>query len=632
MNLLQRLLPQSFSPAHLSLFFTGLLWVLPFLYWAHTSPIPTFYSEWGAAVLGLCAAFWLVMRRLRESLEIPYITLLPLGMLFLIWLQYAVGKDLDFSQLLLFTLYLLWIALLVMLGQQLREKFGLPTVSLVLALFLLLGSEVGALFGLAQHYGWRGIGDIYIHIVTVKVSAAVYGNMAQPNHFANYTAMGLMSLGLLYSRQLMRWWLSALLAAPLLFVMVLSGSRSSWLYLIGATLMAYFWQRRNQAHRALLHYCAALLLGFGLMHFVVQIPGLEGTTTGSVNTMQRLMGDASGSATAPQGILGSAQAIAHNMFSEGSSGRVRLRLWYESWLLFTQFPILGTGIGQYPWQHLQMLPGLHDTNVTGLNIYAHNIVLQVAAELGLLGLIVFFGTLGLWLRQACRTEHTPEHWWGYGLLLTQLIHSLLEYPLWYGYFWGIAGIALGLFDAQSFRIKQGLIGRATIAVVLLTGVSALVQMWTIYPKLEMLNSSIPPESMRNGSYEQRVQMQQVSNRLQALRQQSYLFRNYTEMVLAEAGWDHLADNGALNERIMRFAPTPQIVYREAIILARLGKQQEAQTIIEQAIWSYPVEFTGYLPKFQALAQSDPDQTRFPALLKFAVEKFEERQRAVVHTN
>ncbi len=81
-----------------------------------------------------------------------------------------------------------------------------------------------AVLGVLQHYRGHTFLD---SVLTVKISSAVYGNIAQPNHYANYLVLGLISLGLLYKHWSLRAWQVALLAAPLLFVLVLRRFRAA---------------------------------------------------------------------------------------------------------------------------------------------------------------------------------------------------------------------------------------------------------------------------------------------------------------------------------------------------------------------------------------------------------------------
>jgi O-antigen ligase len=446
--LLKKHFPFPFGLAHISLTLVGLMWVLPFLYYHHAYPITTFYQEWGAGVLGLCAMPLLLTTRYWQAPEVPRIVILPIGLMLVLMIQFFVGRITHFDHLMLLSLYFLFSALLMMLGQALRVELGLPALATALAVFLLVGAELNTLAGVLQHYRWNTFLNPFI---TAKTSMAVYGNTAQPNHYANYLALGMISLGLLYMRYSMRIWQVILLAAPMLFVMVLSGSRSSWLYLIFATLLAFLWQRRDKALRPLMYYSLALLLGFGLMHLVVQIPWFAGST-GSVTSAERLFGD-------------------------NASGAIRSHLWREAVLIFTQFPLLGSGFGQFAFQHQQLAVEMHYPAIFGLYNNAHNLVMQIAAEAGLAGLGILLGTLGLWFWQSAirGAQFTPYHWWGYAILAVLGIHSLLEYPLWYTYFIGVAAVMLGIFDTKSYRLELRNLGRASVAMMLVLGALSLLQ-------------------------------------------------------------------------------------------------------------------------------------------------------------
>jgi O-antigen ligase len=577
--------------AHISLTLVGLMWVLPFLYYYHAYPLTTFYQEWGAGILGLCASVFLLARQNWQQPEVPRIVMLPISLMILVLLQYVAGKTTYFDQTLLFALYMLWATLLLMLGYTLRKRFGLGVMVTVLAAFMLLGTELGALAGILQHYRWHTFLDT---VITAKNGMAVYGNMAQPNHYANYIAMGLVSLGLL--RLQLRSWLVVLLAAPLLFVLVLSGSRSSWLYLLSMTGLAFLWQRRDQSCRHLLNYSLLLLLGFGLMHWVVQIPWLAGAT-GSLTTVQR-------------------------MFGGDGSGSIRLYLWHEAWLIFTQFPVLGAGLGQFASQHFQMGPLLQATNISGLYNNAHNLVMQLAAEMGLAGLLILFATLGMWMWQGVRAQFTIYHWWGYTVLLVLGIHSMLEYPLWYAYFMGIAAILLGTLDSSTYRLELRALGRLSVAAILLLGIVSLVQFQHGYQLLERTLAS-RPKSAGDTDFSQRMRAQLLDvHGTPLLQPYAELFMN----TWIEVSADELDNKLALNERAMNFVPISTVVYRRAWLLAQADKQDEARLQIERAIWSYAADFPLREKELIALAQKDPEH--FTALLEFAIKKNKEYLSAV----
>jgi len=588
--------PSSFGLARISLAFVGLMWVLPFLYYHHAYPITTFYQEWGAALLGLCAMPLLLTARYWKAPQVPRIVLLPIGMMLLVLVQFILGRIDYFDRLLLLSLYFLFATLLMMLGQRLREELGLPFVATVLAVFLLAGAELNTLAGILQHYRWN---TFLNSVITVKTSHSVYGNTAQPNHFANFIALGLISLGLLYVRLSLRRWQVALLATPMLFVLVLSGSRSAWLYLTFALVLAWLWQRRDAALRPLFGYAAALWLGFGLMHFVVLVPWLQGST-GSITSAERL-------------------------FVEAGSGSIRFHLWREAALIFAQFPLLGAGFGQFAYQHLQLAALLHNPDVSGLYNNAHNIVWQLAAEAGLAGVIILLGALGLWFWQSVvrHAQFTPYHWWGYAVLAVLGIHSLLEYPLWYLYFIGIAAVMLGLFDTASYRLELRNIGRLSVAVILLLGVMSLVQGIQGYKHME---NALGFRGMAN---KDRSYVAHIRAELLAAHQYP-LFSSYAELFIAnvmEPSADHLKEKLELNEHALGFIPVAPVAYHQAWLLAWSDRPAEARDQLEKAIWAYPADFANARTELDELVHKDP--VRFAPLLEFATQKNEEYHRAAV---
>lgn len=599
--MLSRPLPGSIPLTLISLALVGLMWVLPFLYPDHPFTIPSFYGEWMAVLLGLCAMYLLVTNQFWQQLKIPRIALLPAALSVIVLIQFAIGRGVYFEQTLLYVLYLLWAMLLMILGRHLREELGLPKLATVLALFLLVGAELSALIGLLQHYP----GHTFIDALVMRSdSAAVFGNMAQANHLANYIALGLVSLGLLYTLGKLRMWQFMLLAVPLLFVLVLTGSRSPWLYLSVMAGMAYLWQRRDTSCRPVFQYSLLMLLGFGLMHLVVQLPLLTGQH-GNQTAVQRLL-------------------------DAGTGGDIRISIWREAWLMFTQHPILGAGFGQFPWQHFQLGPVLRDASLSNLNDYvehAHNLVLQLAAETGLAGLLILFGTVALWLVQAFRAPRSAAHWWGCAVLAVLAIHSMLEYPLWYAYFLGIAAITLGMLDGTSWRLalRWNLAGgRWLVLATLLSGVLILSLMLPDYRQLVRLQGAMQRAAAMEDGYLPKQQLyRRIHDELTTMHGRVTLLRPYVENMLGDAGFNHVADKRALNERVIRFAPGSAPVHREVMLLARDGRQDEARIMMERAIWTYPREFPVMREKLEKLARMDDDPARFPALLDFALQKYEE---------
>jgi O-antigen ligase len=580
---------QKITLAHLSLTLVGLMWVFPFLHCRHQYPLTTFEQEWWAAFLGVLALPLLVVRSYWVAPQIPRIVQLPAAFILLVLLQASLGMMAYFDQALLYLLYLLFALLLMMLGARLRECIGLENLALVLAVFLLTGAELSAVIGVLQNYRWHTPFDA---VIVAKVAAAVYGNLAQPNHFANYIALGLISLGLLFALRKLHPVYVVLLALPLLFVMTLSGSRSSWFYLMMLCVLSVWSVWKNRALRPLLNYSILLLAGFALMHGVVQLPFMKGA--------------------------GNSYDIMHRMFADGDSGGIRVYLWHEAWLIFKQSPWMGAGFGQFAWQHFQLGPVLRQTHISGLYNNAHNLIFQLAAEAGIAGVSLLFAGLAAWLYGLRRVAMSAAHWWGYAALGVLGIHSLLEYPLWYAYFLALAAVLLGLFDETRYRLDLKMTGRIAVIFMILLGFLLMLQFRSGYGQLkDTLTPSVGVQSA-----------QRARDGLVAVHGNSLLspyaelfMSNYSEISVA-----NLQAKLALNSQVIRYVPIATVAYRQAFLLAQAGRAAEARQILRAAIWSYPAN-AAVKQQLTGLAEKDP--AHFAALLEFALQ-IEQEYASAVH--
>lgn len=586
------------------------MWVLPFLNSRHAYPLTTFYQEWWSALLGVLAMGILAGRAFWRSHRVPRIALLPLLLIVIAIVQWRMGMVPYFDQVLLYVLYFLFAMMLMLLGARLKELFGLESVATVLAVFLVAGAELSALVGILQQYHWHTPFD---SLIAMKVSASVYGNIAQPNHFANYIALGIVSLGLLMQQGRLNTPATGLLATPLLFVLALSGSRSAWLYLSATAVIAWWLSRRRAELQVLLRYSLLTVAGFIALNLALQLSSVSGSDH-AVNTLERLMGN-------------------------NETGAVRLYLWREAALMFINSPWLGNGFGQFAWQHFQLLAELRPNGVEGLYNNAHNIVFQTAAETGIAGLSAAGITLWVWctglLKELAapltpsRNDEPPTksspfaaYWWALSLLGILGIHSLLEYPMWYIYFLAVAAFLLGALDSTRYSLQLSHIGRLSAIAILLMAIAILVQFRVGYRQLEQilatrsLNSPDPKiqDAMRD-------KMTSIHD--------STLLSPYAELFmgsLMEINGDHLADKLATNSRMLRFMPIGSVSYRQSMLLAQSGEMEKAKIAMTRAIWSYPNDYPLWWQRMAKMAEKDP--AHFSALIEFASQSEQEYRSAV----
>lgn len=306
-----------------SLTLIGLMVTVPFLQIYHTPPMPAFYVELAAFILGLAALSLLLSGRYWHSLALPPVILAPAGLFLVLLLQLNLGMTPYHETQVLALLYLLWAMLLITLGRVLREDQGFTAISTTLAWYFLSGGEASAIIGLLQHYDVHSFLDAFI---TARSNSGLSGNIGQSNHYASYICLALASLVFLYASNRLSARTALPLALPLLFVLPLSASRSSWLYLFALLILSLLYRLYSKNSRAsatgirLAVMSCLLLAGCGLTQWLVQTTWFA----------------------APPGTL--SLTIADKLFAQAAGTAIRLHLWHEAWLMFLQAPLLGTGL------------------------------------------------------------------------------------------------------------------------------------------------------------------------------------------------------------------------------------------------------------------------------------------------
>ncbi|HXZ96576.1 MAG TPA: Wzy polymerase domain-containing protein [Burkholderiales bacterium] len=564
------------------------MWVLPFLQPHRQFPLPSFYTEWLAFALGLAALSLLLQKRHWNEPEFPRVGLVPLALGALLLLQLTLGKIAYAEQALLAVAYLLWMAFLVLLGNILRREIGLADTSTTLAWCLVAGGVLSAIVGVLQHYQLHTLID---PLVGVKTENAVFGNLAQRNHFADYTCLALASLVFLYSNRRLNWAVAAVLAVLLLFVLALSSSRSAWLFLFALLALSAWWYWKDRKSRALLRTCILLVSGFGLMQWVVKLSWLAAPMP-AVTSIDKLY--------------------------DFASGNIRLELWQEAWHIFLQSPLLGVGWGQFTWQHFLYGVLLKSHGLSGLYNHAHNIVMQLLAETGLVGtLLIVVGTT-IWLHGLRRMAFDIHLWWLLALLAVIGIHSMLEFPLWYSHFLGIAAVLLGLGETRFYTLEMQRVGRISFALMLVLGWVSAISLVYSYRNLEETLFAKGLEKLDAAG------LKRLNEDLLEIHRTS-LLAPYIELAYTGAivlNKEHLSDKLELNSRVMHFVPVSMVVYQQAILLALDGQAAAAKTQLERAAVAYPDELGNFAKVVRFLLSQDPAELE--PLLELSEQKLKEK--------
>ena len=146
----------------------------------------------------------------------------------------------------------------------------------------------------------------------------------------------------------------------------------------------------------------------------------------------------------------------------------RTILWGNVLHLIAQKPWWGWGWGELDYAHFATLyPGPRFCDILD---NAHNLPLHLAVELGIPAATLAIGGFGVWVvRQRPWHETDPTRRMAWSVIAVILLHSLLEYPLWYGPFQMAFGFSLGLLATGRSLAEiptVGWVGKATVSTSL----------------------------------------------------------------------------------------------------------------------------------------------------------------------
>ncbi|AKJ26788.1 PglL family O-oligosaccharyltransferase [Caldimonas brevitalea] len=285
-----------------------------------------------------------------------------------------------------------------------------------IAAAVLAAGVTGALIGLLQYLA-PTLAPPWL-IATPATAGRAVGNLRQPNQLATVLSLALCALAWLGQGR--RWPLTALLSlqAVLVLGLVLTGSRMGLLMLV-------------------------MLAAWGLVDRRLPWPvriTLMATLPAAVFWT---------AAVWAWGHLGGVVYFGEARLSSGSDiSSSRFAIWSNTLALIRDNPWTGVGWGNFNFAWT--LTAFPDRPIAFFD-HTHNLVLQLAVELGLpatAALVVLFGWL-VWRARRGLVHPHPQHalssTTAAAMLGLVLVHSLLEYPLWYPYFLLPTALLLGVY-------------------------------------------------------------------------------------------------------------------------------------------------------------------------------------------
>lgn len=552
-----------------SLAILGLMAAIPFLL-PHYGLPTAFYSEWAAFALGVAACIPFLQKTFWLHLKIPDSAIWLFSFVPLIAVQTLLVDHGYVAQPLLPAIYIAWATLLIVLGAWMRERLGLERAVSLLAWAILAGGTAHAMIGLAQYF------DIYGKLapaIDPRTPANIYGNIGQRNHYATQISLAGFGLVYLYATDRIRRAPTATLLVLFAFVLTASGSRAAAVYMVVAVLLSLicYLAAKTPFHRRLLQTTGLLLALFLLFQYLLPL----------LNDWLKLLLAALGLDASLLDI----RVIWQRNAVESIDARVAEL--HKAWLMFLESPLWGIGIGNYGWYsfNYQALPAFAGVTQGGLFQHSHNLATQVLAELGIAGLFLLLALALTWLRQVLPRWKDSSHWLILVSATVLLLHSVVEYPLWYSYFLGIAAILIGLGSEKALKIEftPGLGQFAAGATLILSGAILVVTLVGVYD-LSFMHRRFAAATP-----------QQVAARLYAI-SKNPLLTPWAETAMAQLMAPdkiRIEDQLLLTTRVVQYRANPHNVNRQVIYLALAGKSAEAVLLMRKAFVVYPSDFAEY---------------------------------------
>jgi len=541
------------------LLLAGSLCVLPFLMPYHDLPIKAFHAEWLAAALGIAAALAVLAARSVPLVPwpVPSRWLIAFA-LFLAGLAALAGPA--YPQLpVIAALYVVYAALMIWLGSQLTSAFGIERVAMAFAAFILVGALLTSLCGLIQFYGRpKFLEDLVAELYGTRA----YGNIGQANLYANYLALGEGALVYLWVREHVRT--SHMLAALMLLLWgsALAGSRSALLYALWFAVLATLTGRSGAESRRLK----------GLVYGIASATLAAGLAISSLNSLFHL---------GPPGTSALERVFADETIEP------RPLAWLLALRIFATAPVTGVGIGEFASAAFDS--GLDPllTQRSELWTSPHNFVLHLLAETGAVGTVLVLGCVIAWGLQAARRAYRSRDvvwWWIVAAVGVEMIHSMIEFPLWYAHYLGVTALLMGAGTTPSPRSppmpRPSRIATGAACAALAFASILLLRDYVRLDGARVTGATVTLARTADAQRDAAI-MRELTHGLVAPLAEFWLVTG------ASLDRSDLATKLAMSERVARFWPTYEVLARYAVFLALSGEAGKAQDLLAKSLRTFP---------------------------------------------
>ncbi len=440
-----------------------------------------------------------------------------------------------------------------------RDWAGAWSRGLVLA--ALLGGAVGLVQYFAGDVGWSPW-------IQSSTPGQAIGNLRQRNQQATLLSLGgwalLWSVGQWHSRSQAvqtRRWVGVLAGLLLAWALVLlavasaaTASRTGALQWVLVVALLWLWHRTLGGLGLGLALVALALYGAGSW----LLPQLLEQWTGFP-----------------------ADRLFDRFADDGQGCGGRRALWTNVLYLIAQKPWTGWGWGELDYAHyVTLFPG---TRFCVLLDNAHNLPLHLAVELGLpVAVLATAAVLALVVRARPWRESDPARQLAWGVLAIIGLHSMVEFPLWYGPFQLAAAIAVLLLWRRGGawrpgpRALRGLGAGALVALLAAGGYAS----WD-YGRVSLLYQ---PVAARPPAYRDDTLSKVAGSWLFA---DQVNFARLTTTPLTRANAREIHD---LAQQLLHFSPEPRVIEPLIESASLLGREDEVAFHLQRYRIAYPDDY------------------------------------------
>lgn len=512
----------------------------------HYNPWLTFLSE----ILVFTGCFFFFLNFYKEKIILPK-NLIPILLLsFIPLFQYFFGHIYFFSHAVLNTTYLLTLFLVIFVVFNIVNKSEYEKACFFIKLNWMF-IVIGLINTCLAIYQWLNL-DFNTSLVTPLEGSRPYANFAQPNNMATFQIISFLGLIYLYLKKKINFYLFFILTIPFVLSIALTQSRTAVVALI--TLFLVFIIFRKIVHvKVLAYYFVSVLIYFSLSYYLINIS----------NFIAKIFG---------LNIVNISSSVERGVSSSG-----RIDFWIQMYYAILERPWFGYGWNQTAlaqYQNMDKYP------ISVWITSSHNLLLDIIVWCGIpIGVSFILYSSYLIFSSILKIKNIEELL-ALCMIITLLVHSMLEYPLHYAYFLMPFGIFIAIIFSANPNLKLYNFSFRYIAIYNFFLIFGLVFVWKDYLLYVEENHRAIDHSLYNST--EKFQQKRELHVLDDLNFRLYWIALNPKQKLSEEEIDAI-------RKMVSLYLTHFDLYKYAKVLAYNGYSQEAKEQLKLIKQLYKVD-------------------------------------------